>query len=112
MKLQVLCIVVLLAGLSGCADSGPVRIDLASDAAFQDSLKEMQRSLSREEQANLMVALARILMSGIGFAEDAHVSVGEWQVLSAEKMNMIDGLTYSEILDLAIRPDVNTEVLK
>jgi hypothetical protein len=59
-----------------------------------------------------MVALLQIRMSGIGSAEDAQVSVGGGLVLSAEKMTRIDGLTYSEILDMASQSDIKTEVLK
>jgi hypothetical protein len=112
MKNQVLCVAVLLTGLSGCADSRPVRMDLTSESTYEASLKAMQSSLSREEQANLMVALLRIRMSGISSAKDAQVSVGGGLVLSAEKMTKIDGLTYSEILDLASQSGVKTEILR
>ena len=112
MKMPKLCFVVLLVTLFGCAGSDPVRINVESDEAFEESLAEMQSSLSREERTGLMVALLRIRMAGLGSAKEAHSSIGGGQVLATDKMHAIDGLSYSEIMNLAELSDVKMEILK
>ncbi len=105
-------LVALFAMLCSCAGSDPVRINVGSDNAFEKSLAEMQSSLNREEQVSLMVALLQIRMASFSSAEEARISVGGRQVLAADKMGAIDGLSYSEIMNLAEQSSVGAEVLE
>lgn len=112
MKMWILFFALLFYALSGCAGSDTVRIDTESDAAFEESLGAMQRTLSREQQMKLMVALLRVRMAGLNSAGEARASIDGGQVLSADNMGAVDGLTYSEILEFAELSDVDAEVLR
>ena len=96
----------------GCSTSDEVRIDTASEAAFEASLSAMHRTLSQSERQELMIALLQIRMMGIGSADDARESIGDGQVLSLDHLGALDGLTYNEILLLAERYSADAEAMR
>jgi hypothetical protein len=112
MKMGIVCFVLSFSVLSGCAGSDTVRIDTESDATFEESLSAMQRTLSSEEQVKLIVALLRIRMAGLKSAGEARASIDGGQVLSADELSQVDGLTYSEILEFVGLSGIDAEVLK
>jgi hypothetical protein len=108
---RTLSIIVLLLHF-GCSSSDEVRIATASEAAFEASLSAMQRTLSKSERQELMIALLQIRMMGIGSADDARESIGDGQVLSSDRLSVLDGLTYDEIVLLAERFGADVEVMR
>lgn len=109
---RLILLIALLTVQFGCASSDAVRMDTGSEAAFEASLNEMQRTLNQAEKQKLMIALLQIRMMELGSAREAQESVSGGQVINANKMSAINGLTYQEILLLAEQSDVNAEILR
>lgn len=104
----VICFFLLIVG---CGTSQPIRIDGDSGAAFERSLQAMERSLTREQQIGLSVAILRIRMAGMESAEEAMESTGGQPILPIDVKDRLAGLTYEEILALADKSGVGAEVI-
>jgi len=89
--------------LGGCAHapaSGPLRIDGSAPTAFHASWERMHRSLTREQQAQLDVAVLPIALGSYKSFTDVPPSllagVGPDNIRT-----QVDGMTFEEILALA-----------
>lgn len=112
MKMGIICFILGLPVLAGCAGSDTVRISTESEAAFEKSLEAMHRNLSQEEQLKLMVALLQVRMAGMKSSTEARASTKGRQVLSADELRAIDGLTYTEILKVARLAGADAELMR
>lgn len=98
-----------LGGCTHAPPSGPLRIDGSSPAAFQASWDRMHRSLTREQQAQLDVAVLPIALGSYKSFTDVPPSllagVGPGNIRS-----QVDGMTFEDILALARSEPVKVSV--
>jgi hypothetical protein len=96
--------------LTGCAATPQARIDGSTEATFDRSFTQMNRSLSGPEQTALWIALIRIHFMGV---ESALELVDNPELQNLEFANLreeLDGMTLDEILEYAEQSAVTINI--
>lgn len=78
--------------------SDPVRLDGSSDQAALDSFDLMRAELSQKKQADLVFAVLKINMDGVGSASEMLANPALRETTVARIRDRVDGMTAEEII--------------
>ncbi len=105
-----LACLISVASIVGCATTPPPRIDGSSEAAFNRSMGQLQRSLNASQREALILAMVRIQFMDVHSALELIGRPELARFESTDLRNEIDGMTFQDILEYADRSAVTVGI--